>query len=32
MAPSGMRDQAGLGYALDMDRIDALTERCEDLT
>ena len=28
----GMRDQAGLGYALDMDRIDALTERCEDLT
>ncbi len=27
-----MPDQAGLGYSLDMDRIDALTERREDLT
>ena len=27
-----MRDGPGLGFALDMDRIDALTERYEDLT
>ena len=35
VAPDGtiaMREGSGLGFALDMDRIDALTERCEDLT
>ena len=34
VAPDGtiaMPDGPGLGFALDMDRIDALTERCEDL-